>query len=87
MKDKISDTDPEAEKVLIELSRNATVAEKFAIVCSLSQTVIQLSRQDIIKANKGISDRDVDVFFVKLHYGPELANGLSEYLERHDHLH
>jgi len=76
------DTRPEAEKVLISLLRNANTAQKFAQVRSLSQTAIQLSRRAIARANRGLSGEQLDLRFITLHYGKELANNVKEFLDR-----
>ena len=77
------DTDIKAEKVLIEMARNAGVGQKISQVRSLSKTVMQLSRRAIARVNKGTSERKFDVLFVKYHYGDTLAKGLRDYLESH----
>jgi len=76
------DTRPEAEKVLISLLRNANTAQKFAQVRSLSQTVIQLSRRAIGRANRDLSGEQIGLRFITLHYGKELANNVKELLDR-----
>jgi len=86
MKPKLSDTDSASQHVLIDLFRKATPAEKFARVRSFSQSIMQLARQGISKANPGISKKEIDILFVKQHYGSELAAQLSVYLEKHETL-
>jgi hypothetical protein len=76
------DTDPQAEKVLIELIRKSSVAERISRVRSLSQTVMYLSRRAIQRANPTLSEREVDLLFVELHYGKDLADRLRSYMER-----
>lgn len=76
------DTDPQAEKVLVELIRKSSVAERISRVCSLSQTVMYLSRRAIQRANPDMSEREVDLLFVELHYGKDLADRLRSYMER-----
>ncbi len=69
----VSDTTAEAEQVQIELIRKMTVAEKVAQVRSLSALVIGLSRRAIARAHPQLSPQELDVKFVELHYGKELA--------------
>ena len=76
------DTAPQAEKVQIELIRKASVSRRISRVRSLSQTVIFLSRRAIQRANPSLSEREVDLAFVELHYGKVLAERLRLYLER-----
>ena len=67
------DTHPTAEEVQHQLLRQATPAKRFAIMCSLSQTVAALSRRAIRRANPAYSQRELDLAFVSYHYGEELA--------------
>ena len=77
-----SDTDPQAERVQIELMRSLSVSQRFSIVCSLSQTVMTLSRRAIRRANPTMSERVLDLTFVAYHYGEDLAERLRQYLRR-----
>jgi len=43
MKTQSKDTNPQIEKVQISILKKQSIAQKFAQVCSLSQTTIQLS--------------------------------------------
>ena len=74
------DTSPEAEKVQIELVRQASTAERIARMQSLSAMVIKLSRRAIARANPELSAREVDLLWVRLHYGKALADELRKYL-------
>ena len=76
------DTAPQAERVQIELIRQSSVARRISIVRSLSQTVMYLSRRAIQRANPSLSEREVDLAFVELHYGKDLAERLRSYMER-----
>ncbi|MCK5075538.1 MAG: hypothetical protein KAR38_04135 [Calditrichia bacterium] len=76
------DTRFEAEEVLISLFRKASTAKKFSQIRSLSQTVLQLSRRAIARANKELSERQIDILFVSNHYGKEIATNLENYLDR-----
>ena len=76
----LSDTSPEAEKVQIELLRQATVAERIERMLSLTATTISLSRQGIARANPGLSGQEFELKCVELYYGKELAARLREYL-------
>jgi len=85
MRTQSSDTHPKAEKVLISLLRNAGTARKFSQVRSLSQTTLQLSRRALARANKDLTERQIDVLFVSHHYGKELADKLDNYLDSVSH--
>ena len=77
-----SDTDPQAERVQIELLRAASVSERISLVRSLSQTVMTLSRRAIQRVNLSMSERELDLAFVAYHYGEDLAERLRQYLRR-----
>lgn len=85
MKTPAIDTNPKTEAVLISLFRNATLAQKMSQVRSLTQTVIQLSKRAIARANKGIDAQEVDLLFVEFHYGKDLADRLRAYLGKTRH--
>jgi len=75
------DTDPQAEKVLIELVRKSSMARRISRVRSLSQTVMFLSRRAIQRANPHMTEREVNLTFVEYHYGKALAEQLRSYME------
>ena len=79
------DTYPDAEKVLISLLRKASPSKKLSQVRSLSQTMIQLSKRALSRANKSLDEQEVNLLFVSHHYGKDLADRLRRYLEKTDH--
>lgn len=76
-----SDTHPDAKKAQIELLRKASTSQRFAVACSLTATAISLSRRAVARANPRFSPQEVDLKFVELHYGEELAGRLRRYLQ------
>ena len=78
----LSDTSPDAEQVQIDLIRRASIAERMARMRSLTATATRLSRQAIAEANPQLSPREVDLTWMELHYGKELADELREYLAK-----
>lgn len=79
------DTHIESEKVLISSLREKSVASKFSQIRSLSQLIIGLSKRAIARANKGLNDQQINLLFIDLHYGRELANKVKIQLDkRHD---
>ena len=77
-----SDTSQNVEKFQISLIRKASVAERASRIRSLSETVIQLSRRAIRRANPGLSQQELNLIFVANHYGSDLANRLQNYLNK-----
>lgn len=75
------DTHPEIERKQIELLRQATVARRFQLARSLTRTAIELSRRALRRARPGASERELQIEFVRLHYGDDLADRLARFLE------
>lgn len=82
MRTMLTDTDPEAEAVQQELLRKMTISEKFALVQSLTAMTLALCKQGIRERHPEYSEIDVDVHFVEMNYGRELAEGFRRRLER-----
>lgn len=85
MKTQSSDTNIKAEKVLISIIQKSTTAQKFSQICSFSQTTMQLSKRAISRANHDLSELQINLLFVKYHYGKELANNLEKYIKTKNH--
>ncbi|MHC4114676.1 MAG: hypothetical protein ACYSSL_05075 [Planctomycetota bacterium] len=75
------DTDPQVEKVQIELIRESSISKRVSKVRSLSQTTMYLSRRAVQRTNPSLSKREVDLTFVANHYGQNLAEHLRLYME------
>jgi len=80
MKTQSKDTRIETEDVLISLLKKASVAKKFSQVRSLSEITLQLSRRAIARANRNLSEEQIDILFVSHHYGKEIAHNLEKYI-------
>ena len=76
----ISDTDPEAGRVQLELLRRATPERRLRLALSLSESVLQLSRGGIAARMPGASEQEIGLRFVALHYGPALAGEVRDYI-------
>lgn len=74
----ISDTHPEAARHQVELSRKANVAQRFARVRSLSETVATLSRRALRRTLANPTEDNVGIAFVALHYGEAAAQQVRE---------
>ena len=80
--DPLSDTDPEAARVQLELLRRASPAKRLSLALSLSRTVLGLSRRGLARRMPHASEEEVGLQFVELHYGRELAQAVRETLAR-----
>ena len=76
------DTHIKAENVLISLLREKSPAKKFSLVRSLTQSTIQLSKRAIQRAHKGVDENQVNLIFIELHYGRELATKFQKYISK-----
>ncbi len=68
-----ADTSPEAERVQIDLLRSAPVSRRLRLAWSLSATVIGVARHALARKSPHLSQQELDVRFVELHYGRDLA--------------
>jgi hypothetical protein len=76
------DTNPEVERVQIELIRKMSPARKVALVRSLSRTMIQASRENIRSLHPDLSEEELNLLFIELYYGKDLADRVRADLER-----
>lgn len=79
-----ADTSPDAERVQVALLRAAPVARRLHLALGLSATVIGLARRALARAYPRASARELDLQFVQVHYGADVATGLRADLERRD---
>lgn len=82
MKTQSIDTHPQIEKIQISLLKRQSTAQKFAQVCSLSQTTIQLSKRAIARKNKNLDEMQVNLLFIGYQYGEDVAARVKKYLNR-----
>ncbi len=66
----------------IELLRRAGDARRFALLRSLTSTVVDASRRALRDAMPGASEQEVLLRWVELQYGKVLAEGVRRRLER-----
>jgi hypothetical protein len=69
----LSDTDPETERVHLELLRAASPSRRLSLALSLSRTVMALARAGLARSHPEASPEEIGLRFVALNYGPELA--------------
>ena len=82
MRTQSMDTSPEAERVQIELMRKASPARLFGMVRSMSQTMIQASRETLRKLHPDLTPEELNLLFIELYYGKDLAQQVRMYLEK-----
>lgn len=79
--DNINDTNPEVESILIEMLSKLTTSQRIARTLSFSSTILNLSKRAISRANPDKSKTELDLLFVRLHYGNELSDKLKLFLK------
>lgn len=77
-----ADTTREAERVQVALMRAAPVARRLQLAFGLSATAINLAKRAIARARPSESQEELDLVFVEVHYGVDLARELRSDLER-----
>ncbi|MEJ2055209.1 MAG: hypothetical protein P8X42_14935 [Calditrichaceae bacterium] len=82
MKTQSLDTPTSVEKIQLSLLKKQSMAQKFASVCSLSQTTMELSKRAIRRKNRNFDDKQINLSFIRLQYGDDLAIRVREYLNR-----
>lgn len=76
------DTDPQAEQVQLRLLRSASNARRASLALSMSGWAIEMSKRAIRRAHPEATEQDVNLRFVELHYGKDLAERVRAYLAR-----
>jgi hypothetical protein len=76
----LTDTDPEAARVQMELLRRASPARRLRLALSLSRSVLALSRAGIARRRPHASAEEVGLEFVRLHYGRDVADEVAHRL-------
>jgi hypothetical protein len=82
MRTQSEDTSPEMERVQIELIRKASPAKIFGLVRSMSQSMMQASRENIRKLHPDASKEELSLILVELYYGKEVANLVRTQMKR-----
>lgn len=79
MRTQSSDTSPEAERVQIELIRQAPITKRVALMTELSQFLIEAHKQGIRQTHPNANEKEVGLIFVANNYGQTLADKLRVY--------
>ena len=80
----LSDTDPEAAEVQLECLRRMTPQQRFSLFCALQNATWAHAKRGIARANPGATQRELDLIFIRVHYGDELADAVQADLEARD---
>ena len=74
------DTCPEADTVLTQLIQNQDPSERLAGAIAASNRVAQQCKDAIVRANPGISTQELNLRFIELNYGQELADNVRNFM-------
>jgi len=80
MKPLLSDTDKKVEKILIDIIKQKSIPERLKQMGNLTSLVMQLSKRAIARNNIKKDKLELNMLFVKLHYGEELSNNVRRHL-------
>ncbi len=75
-----ADTNPEVERVQVELLRKLTVSERLKLGDKWSKAVMQMTWSALRRANPDAPENELDLLFVESLYGKTLADRLRAYL-------
>lgn len=77
-----ADTNPEAERVQIELMRKAPITKRFALIEAWSGFLIEANKQGIRKNHPEANEEEIALIFVANNYGQALADKVRADLAR-----
>lgn len=80
MKTQSSDTNPEIERIQIEMLRKAGAARRLQLGLELSGEALELAQRGIRQAHPHLSELEVKLKFVEVTYGKDLADRVRAYL-------
>lgn len=78
----LTDTQPAAERMQLELLRRFSPGKRARLALSLSDVVISSSKRAIKLANPDLDEPALKLRFIALNYGNELAERVRLHLER-----
>jgi hypothetical protein len=78
-----TDTSPEAEAVQLACLRQMTPQERIRQVCSASRQVKRMAFDAIRRRHPDYSEDEVQLVFIELTYGAELAQAVRRWKEGH----
>ncbi len=75
------DTDARARTVQLELLRKMGGPRRLALARSLTSTILSAQRDEVLRANPGITERELRHRLLVRWYGHELADRVEAWLE------
>src|SRR5438094_850707 len=81
------DTQPEAERIMIELIRRAPMSKRFRLVQTLTQSTFWSNIQVWQERHCEVSEQEAAVHVFSCSYGPDLSRRVQAVLERREGWH
>ena len=79
----VRDTHPTVERKQIDLLRQAGSTEsRLALGLRMSEEAIRISRRELRRLHPNMTDRQIALVWVKLHYGDDIFERLERFFER-----
>jgi hypothetical protein len=78
-----TDTSPEAEAVQLECLRRMTPQQRITQVCAASRQVKRMAFDAIRRRHPDYSEDEVQLLFIELTYGADLAQKVRRWKEGH----
>ena len=75
-----ADTDPDAERVQLDLLRAASPSQRAGLAVALTTNAIAASRRALERRSPTASEEEIGLRFVELNYGPALAAEVAAFL-------
>lgn len=76
-----TDTSPEAEAIQLDCLRRMTPQQRLSRTCALSQQVKRMAFEAIRRRHPDFSERQVQLLFIELTYGKDLAAEVKRWYE------
>ena len=70
----VEESHPATERVQAEALRRMSGGRRLQVMASLTSVMRRLSRRAIRRANPGASEKELELLFIELIYGRELAD-------------
>jgi hypothetical protein len=77
-----NDTTEAAERVQIDLLRQAGITKRVDLAADMTRFAIDAARFALRRQHPNASDEDINILFVEYHYGSALANRIRAMLAK-----
>lgn len=74
-----TDTNPDAEKVQLDLIRRMPPSERALKALRMTTRLIRECKSAIARNHPALTQREIEIAFIELNYGKELADAVNRY--------